>query len=140
MHYNFNLEIPASTLQSAKEVLVCPVSYGVLRKVIIYFRGGCADLAHVEIWKNERQIFPTNPGDDYAFDDYAIEFEEFYPILDKPYQLQVKGYNEDDTFSHIVSFLFLVLHPLTTGKPESVPTTEEELTDLLGEYQLLEGI
>lgn len=136
MHYDFDIEIPANTAKADMIKFVKPVCYGILRKVGIYFRGGCADLAHVKIYHWERQIFPTNVDGDYAFDDYAVEFDEYYPILETPYNLTVYGWNLDDTWKHTISFMFLVLHPETVGRPELRPTTEEELTDLLGEYEI----
>lgn len=134
MHYNYDLEIAANVSENNKAQLVCPISYGIIRKVGIYFRGGCADLAHVQIFRFEHQLFPTNVGESYAYDNYAIEFEEYYPIIDSPFELIVRGWNEDDTFSHTISFMFLVLIPETIGKSELKPTELSELEALLGEY------
>ena len=136
MHYDFDIELPPLTSKANMLKFVRPVSYGILKKVSIYFRGGCADLAHVKIYRWERQIFPTNNDGDYAYDDYTVEFEEYYPILETPFNLTIYGWNDDDTFQHTISFMFLILHPEVLGRPELRPTTEEELTELLGEYEM----
>jgi len=136
MHYDFDIEIPANTSKADPLTVRKKVCYGILRKVGIYFRGGCADLAHVKIHHKERQIFPTNINGDYAYDNYCVEFEEYYPILELPYELTIYAWNESTQHKHTISFMFLILHPLTTGRPEVRPTEEEELIDLLGEYEI----
>lgn len=136
MHYNFNLEIPANRTEANKIEKVCKINYGIIRKVNIYFRGGCADLAHVEIFRGNQKIMPYNPEENYAFDDYAVEFEAFYPILDKPYLLNLFGWNEDDTFSHTVTFMFNILHPKVTEIPEMEGMSEEAALELLGDYEM----
>lgn len=139
MHYNFDIEIPPNTPKESKLKFVKTVNYGILKHVWIYWRGGCADLAHIQICRYERQIFPTNPDSSYAFDNYALEFEEYYPILDKPYELIIYGWNDDDFFKHIITVMFLILHPSVLGRPELRPTSEEELQELLGEYEIAGG-
>jgi len=136
MHYDFDIEIPAITPKTDPLIVRKKVCYGILRKVGIYFRGGCADLAHVKIYHWESQIFPTNVDGDYAYDNYVVEFEEYYPILEVPYELTLRLWNDDDTFPHTISFMFLILHPTTIGRPELRPTSEEELSELLGEYEM----
>jgi len=136
MHYDFDVEIPANTSEANKLKIVKTVNYGIIRKVGIYFRGGCADNAHVKIFRFEQQIFPTNLEGSYAFDNYAVEFEEYFPILEKPYELIIYAWNTDPNHLHTITFMFSILHPLTVGSPELRPTTEEELTELLGEYEM----
>ncbi len=140
MHYNFNLEIPAITTEANKIEQVCKINYGIIRQVVIYFRGGCADLAHVEIFRGNQKIMPYNPDQNYAFDDYAIKFDAFYPILDKPYLLNLFGWNLDDTFLHTITFMFNIIHPKATEIPEIETMNEEEALALLGNYVIEEVI
>ena len=140
MHYNFNLEIPANTSKSNKIEQICKINYGIIRQVVVYFRGGCADLAHVTIYHWERQIFPTNINQNYAFDDYPVVFESFYPILEVPYELKIYGWNLDDIFSHTITFMFNILHPKATEIPEMETMKEEEALALLGNYEFKEMI
>jgi len=118
MHYDFDIEIPAITPETDPLIVRKKVCYGILR------------------YHWESQIFPTNVDGDYAYDNYAVEFEEYYPILEVPYELTLRLWNDDDTFNHTISFMFLILHPTTIGRPELRPTSEEELTELLGEYEM----
>lgn len=134
MHYNFNLLIPFNTTEANKIEKVCKINYGIIRKVVIYFRGGCADLSHVEIFRGNQKIMPYNLEENYSFDNYSVEFESFYPILDKPYLLNLFGWNLDDTFDHIVTFMFNIVHPKATEIPELEVMNEEEALALLGNY------
>jgi len=136
MHYNFELEIPSLTSEENKFSKVVKVDYGILRHISIFFPWGCADNVRVQIYRFERQIFPSNPGASYLDNDYHIEIEEYFAILEKPYELRLIGWNIDDRFDHIVYFRLLILEPTTIGRPELRPTTEEELTELLGTYYL----
>jgi len=136
MHYNFNLEIPANTTETNKVEKVCKINYGIIKQVIVYFRGGCADLAHVEIYRGNQKIFPYNPDANYAFDNYEIKFDAFYPILDKPYLLNLFGWNDDDTFDHTITFLFNILHPKATEIPELEGMNEKDALELIGAYEM----
>ncbi len=140
MHYNFNLKIPANTAKADQLELVCPLTYGILRKVSIYFRAGCADLTHIKIYRNVRQIYPTNPDLDYAFDDYRVDFETFFPIFDKPYEISIFGWNLDDTYEHMITCLFNVIHPKTSEIPEVETLSEIEALKLIGNYDFKEVI
>lgn len=139
MHYDFDIKIPAITTEDSPEELICKLNYGVIKRIWIYFRGGCADLAHIQLWQGARQIFPTNLGEDYAFDKYVLEFEEYYPLLEKPYEIIIRGWNDDDRFDHTISLMFTVLSPETAAVSGSSPVTTEELATLLGEYKIAGG-
>jgi len=139
MHYSFDLEIPANTLEAAKISLVCPVNYGILRQVEIFFPWGCAGLVHVQIHRFQRQIFPSNIDSDYADNDYHLKLEEYYPILELPYSLVVWGWNLDDYFDHTITFRFSVIHPSAISTISGTAITKEELEALLGTYEIGAG-
>jgi hypothetical protein len=138
MHYSYDLTIPAQTLKANKLKATYLLGYGILKHVSIFFKWGCSKYVHVQIFRRNRQIFPSNSEEDYSDNDYHIDFDEFFPILEEPYELEVRGWNLDDFFEHTVTFRFSVLHPTVLGKPDDIPSTTEELTDLLGEYKIEE--
>ena len=139
MHYSFDLTIPENTAEENKISLRCPVNYGILRRVEIFFPYGCAGLVHVQIYRFEHQIFPSNIDSSYADNDYHLSFEEYYPILDLPYELKIFGWNLDDYFDHTVTFRFSVINPKAITMLSGASLTQEELTDLLGSYQVSGG-
>lgn len=139
MHYSFDLTIPAQTTEVNKISLVCPINYGMLRQVEIFFPWGCAGLVHVHINRFEHQVFPSNIDSNYSDNDYHLKFEEYYPILELPYNLAVWGWNLDDYFEHVVTCRFLVIHPSAISTVSGAPITAEELAVLLGTYELAGG-
>ncbi|MBA7579061.1 hypothetical protein ES708_20927 [subsurface metagenome] len=84
-------------------------------------------------------MFPTNTEMSFAGDTFPLEFEEYYPIIEVPYSLRVEGWNDDDTYPHTVRVRFGLLNINTVAKPELRPSTEEELAELLGEYNMIGG-
>jgi hypothetical protein len=136
MHYSFDFDLSINTSESDPEELICKLNYGVLRRTWIYFRGGCADLAHIKIFAGTHQLFPTNLNGDFAFDNYVVEFEEYYPLLEKPYELKIRGWNRDDTFRHTITLMFTVLSPESAARSSISPVTDKELEALLNEYEI----
>lgn len=139
MHYSFDLTIPENTTEAGKISLVCPVNYGILREIEIFFPWGCAGLVHVQLYKAINQIFPSNKDESYKDNDYHLKFEEYYPILEKPYELTLWGWNLDDYFSHVITFRFLVIHPSAISAVSGIPIAQEELAALLGTYEIVGG-
>jgi hypothetical protein len=136
MYYDFDLTIPKNITIDNQIRADCKLNYGVLRRVSIWFPEGCAKLVHTRIYRFESQIFPSNIERYFCDNDYHIEFEEYYPILEKPYTLSVRGYNEDDFRPHTINFRFLVIHPEAISQATGTPITEEALRELLGTYEM----
>ena len=102
MFYRFALTVPANTPESDPVRLTLPLTHGIIHRVEIGFPPGPAGLVHVAIFRFESQIWPTNPGEWFAWDDYNIAFDEEYELFDPPFELSFRGWSEDDTFDHIV--------------------------------------
>lgn len=100
MDYVLAPTIPANTPETDPLKTEIMVAAGTLSEVAIYFPWGCAGLAHVQIWHNERQIFPTNLGASYHGNDLLIEFNENYPLPDSTNKIMLVEWNEDDTYDH----------------------------------------
>ena len=73
-----------------------------LTKVIIRFPPGPMGLLHVRIYYGDMQIFPEKEGTDFADDDLAIEWEEFWELPETETTLTIWTKNEDDTYEHTV--------------------------------------
>jgi len=109
MFYDFSLTIPANTPQSSPQRQRIKLTQGVIHKVEIQFPSGCAGLVHVLIRDLEQQVWPTNRDGSFASDNYVISFIEFYELKEPPYEFELEGWNEDDTFDHTITFRFGVL-------------------------------
>ncbi len=100
MIYEKRLTIPKLTLQSAPVSETVEIHPGIVKQVEVYFPPGCAALAHIQIFYWGRQFWPTNPNSDFTGDGTLLSFPEDLVITDPPFELEIKGWNDDDTYSH----------------------------------------
>lgn len=129
MFYVYRLDIPANTAKADAERITCKLTHGFVRRVSVSFPPGPMGLAHVVIYRYEHQVWPTNPDESFAWDNVTIEFEEEFDLTERPHTLSIRGWNEDDTYSHEVTVRFEV-----GGEEWGLA----ELLALQGQYTVLE--
>ena len=100
MIYEKRLTIPKNTAASAPVCATLEIHPGIVKRVDVYFPPGCAALAHVQLFYWERQIWPTNPNSDFTGDGTLLSFPEDLKIVDLPYEIEIRGWNPDDTYPH----------------------------------------
>jgi len=103
MIYQTELTIPAQTARTAPVTAEFTMPYGVIKRIAILFPFGCAALAHIQIYHNEFQVWPTTPGKSFVGDNTYLDFEENYELTEAWNQVRVVGWNEDDSYSHSVN-------------------------------------
>lgn len=133
MDFVFDLTIPADTEEASPEELLVDVGVGIIHLVEIGFPRGCAGLAHAMIRQGLHQVWPTNPQGDYNWDNHVYQIREHYPIKGGGAPLVLQGWNEDDTFQHVVTFRFSVL-------PEEVMEPWAVQQSLLDHILILLGV
>jgi len=109
MIYVFPLIIPASTPASAPLIVPCQLSSGTIVAGQFQFPGGPLGLAHVYVRNGLNQVWPANPEQDFATDNETIEWEDEYPLLNPPFQLQAYGYNLDTLNPHTITLRVVIL-------------------------------
>ncbi len=114
MIYEKRLTIPKLTLEAAPASETLEIHPGIIKQVSIYFPPGCAALAHVQMFYWERQFWPTNPNSDFTGDGILLSFPEDLKIVDPPYDIVIKGWNDDDTYPHTPIVRFQVQSEKTT--------------------------
>lgn len=102
------MSIAANTSVTAYDTLEFTLPFGVVRKVRITFPWGCAGLVFLSIDHNERQLWPTTPGEWFYGNDVTIEFEDDYLLTEAWNNFRLRAYNDDDTYAHTVTVHFLV--------------------------------
>lgn len=102
MIYTANITIPKNTPATKPIDKRIKISLGLIYKVELQFPPGCGGLAHVVINDGGYQVWPSTPQTDFATDDYTISFEDTYLKTSDPSEMVVYGYNEDDTYQHII--------------------------------------
>lgn len=129
MQYRFSLEIPAGTLEASPVSLEVPVSYGKLKRYVLFFPAGHAGKTFVQVWYRGRQILPTTLGAAFRGDDLVIDSPEDYPIFDPPFELELRGWSPGATYDHTV-FCQFYIEVLQLALPAGIqwveiPTFEE---------------
>lgn len=98
-HY---LTIPKNTTQSAylSYTLVLPI--GKVNKLWLEFPKGCAGLAGIQLFRSVQQIFPLPAGNWLRSDNSVLNFAFTHEIMNEPYEIEIRGYNLDDTYQHTI--------------------------------------
>jgi len=96
----YSYRITTNKLEEKKTTVKLKGDY--LTKVIIRFPPGPMGLLHVRIYYGEMQIFPEEKDTDFADDDLAIEWEEFWELPEHPCPLTIWTKNEDEVYEHTV--------------------------------------
>lgn len=111
MIYRTSLTIPALTADTAPETKVLPLMRGVVERFSLILPPGCYGLVGVQVFYHEFQIFPLTKGEWFTGDDVEVEFDEEVEIGERPYEIEVRGYNSDDYYEHEVFVLLRLREP-----------------------------
>lgn len=97
MNFSKRILIAPNTTKANAKTTTIKLIEGEISKVNIFFPKGHKGLTHCQIFDGEIQIFPTNLGEDYSA--IGETFETAYKIV-RPWELKIKTWNLDTTFSH----------------------------------------
>lgn len=111
MIYEFDLAIPRNTAVASPATLTAAMVFGTIERVEFQFPAGCAGLVGIQVYDRAHQVWPSNPDVWFVSDDYVIAFNESYDLMSLPFQLELRGYNLDDTYTHTIAFRFGVTTP-----------------------------
>lgn len=103
MFYRYSLTVPASTAKSNPLQKTIYLTHGIIHQVEIGFPPGCAGLVHTALWRFEHQVWPTNPDETFAWDDYNIVIRnENYGLITRPYSLTLSAWSADTIYPHTI--------------------------------------
>lgn len=111
MRYRGSLTIPAGTTEESPATAVLELCSGVISNVRILHPAGQAGLVHVTVWRHTRQIYPTTPGQSFIGDDQQNVFDERWPILEVPHEVELRGWAPSATLEHTVYVEVSVIPP-----------------------------
>jgi len=116
MAYYAALTIPAGTTQAEPATAFLDLAYGTIEQVIVLFPPGHAGLTRIQMYYNESQAFPRNPGEFYIGDDTVLNIPTRYPIHEAPWRLELVGWAPDAALDHNVHVeIALIEEALLTG-------------------------
>jgi hypothetical protein len=102
------LTIPANTASGSPATDTITLVSGFLRQVDILFPPGCSALAYIQIFDGATQILPNEASVWFSGDSEKIICTLDHVLL-TPFELTIKGYNDDDTYPHTPILRFYVV-------------------------------
>jgi len=109
MLFEASITIPKNTLSTAPTEQILKIANGIISKIMVRPRPGHAALAHLVILHHEHQIAPSTEGMSFSGDTFPIDWEEYYESYQPPYELKLKGWNDDDTYPHTFDVFVAIL-------------------------------
>jgi len=113
MLFQQDIEIPANRVEANPVIMTLPIAKGIITKMMVRPRPGHSALAHLVILHHQHQIAPSSGipvgTSDFHGDTFPIDWEEYYESNQPPYELKLKGWNDDDTHPHTFSVYVAVL-------------------------------
>lgn len=108
MFYEYNVPIPANTAQNNELSTLLRLSRGFIRRVELVFPRGCAGLVGVRIFRGNLQVIPLNFPAWIDTDDEVVKADTEIDLTVNPFELEFRGYNLDDTYSHNIRVRVLI--------------------------------
>jgi len=109
MLFETSITIPKDMAETDPVVETLKIAHGIVTKIMVRPRAGHHALAHLVILHHEHQIAPSTEKMDIHGDKFPIDWEEYYESYQPPYELKIKGWNEDDTYQHSFDIFVVVL-------------------------------
>jgi len=100
MYYLAFLPIPLQTPRGDPYEHHMEVAPGVITHIDVGFPRGCVGLCHLQIFRHEHQLYPTTPGESFAWDNHVFSFNDFEPLDEEPHRLTIRAWNDDDSYAH----------------------------------------
>jgi hypothetical protein len=133
MFYDFSFIVPKTATATNHEVLVCKLCYGIIHRVTLFWWPGPHGLVHVTVNRALHQLLPTNPEESFHYDNYTHVMDERIPLLEPPYQVELKGWADSCDYDHEVKVGIGIL------PPESFPEYQQSLS-MLAKFKQMLGI
>lgn len=109
MLFQATITIPANTAKSSPTIEILKIAHGIITEIMVRPRLGHSALAHCTLLHHEHQIAPSTENMDLHGDSDPIDWNEYYESYQPPYELKIKGWNEDDTYEHTFDVFVAVL-------------------------------
>ena len=109
MLFEASITIPITATKANPTIEMLGIAHGIITKIMVRPRAGHQNLAHLVILHHEHQIAPSTEGMDLHGEFFPIDWEEYYESYQPPYELKIKGWNDDDTLPHTFTVYVVIL-------------------------------
>jgi hypothetical protein len=132
MHFAHAFEIPYNTPVTSLYKETFKLDYGVITRVEIFSPKGALDYKHMRIYFHGAQLYPANRDGWYEVSGALISFNDRFPVLYNPYEIELQGYNTSTQYDHKFNVFIEVTRPedlYASGVPDYI---KERYYELIG--------
>ncbi len=140
MLYSYSITVPVVATKDDPIEEECILNHGILHFISFHFPAGVHRVTQIQVDYWGWQLYPNNVDEAITSDDFTVQFKEYFPILENPFMLKVRGWNEGGSYPHTIRINFGVLSTKVLGLSSVSVLTEEELKSLVGEYEILGSV
>lgn len=122
----YYLTVPKSTTQTSPLIVEFNLPIGIINRLWLEFPRGVSGLAGVQIYRGVTQVFPLPAGVWFRSDNAVFNFAFSHDMTTEPYFIELRGYNDDDTYQHTIWIGFEM-----SGKPSDLSPQLQGLLNYL---------
>lgn len=121
MIFVHTVSTPAGTTEASPQRTELSLNLGILHRLDVGFPPGPQGLLHAAIERDGRQLYPSNPQGDFAWDDSIQNYPTWFELEVEPFAVVARTWNDDVTYAHDVTLTFLILprEVLQPPRPEA---------------------
>lgn len=112
------IEVAPNTSELLGVIETIALQKGVISYINVTFPGGCVGLVYLQIFCHGEQISPWNKVSALRGNDITIVALKDYELLQPPYEVLVKVWNLDDTYTHTPLVDIMELENVEKSLPE----------------------
>ncbi len=131
MHYDWDITIPANTLESQPYKEELKLDYGVLKQVDIKFPAGCHGMVKVRLKRWGFQLVPLSSDEWVTGDDETVPTERQYKLLEVPIFLTLEACSPDTIYDHTIS-VHITIEDEVSSELQEVINRLDKVIELLG--------
>ena len=132
MIFVHTVSTPASTTEDNPQRTELVLGLGIIHRLDVGFPLGPQGLLHVAIDRDGRQLYPSNPQGNWAWDNLYIEHPTWFELEVEPFTVVARTWNDDDTLAHQVTLVFLILPRDILQPPRPEASLFQRLSRVVG--------
>ncbi|MHA1263387.1 MAG: hypothetical protein ACTSSA_15165 [Candidatus Freyarchaeota archaeon] len=119
MWYVLEYDVPANTQKSSYKSRHLKASAGIIHSIIVTIPPGSGYLAGCQLLANSIHVLPRHKDTWITGEHVNVNYREWWELKPAVNDLELRAYNEDDTYSHRIRLLIGIL-------PKAVMEIEEQ--------------
>ena len=120
MWYGKEVTVTKNTTSASPVEEDIEVPYGMIERVIIFFRPGALGYVKATLWHGFHQFHPNDPQHYVVGDDYVYDMVENYELKEVPKSVTVVAWNTATQYDHTISVKVFVRESVVSRITQAV--------------------